>query len=79
MQQQIQRNQEKHQNIGEEIVFPLLQLAAVLTSLSATLLAHLLQRAGIKRQLLSPTNLLLREAPDPNKKRDALPEILQKK
>ena len=77
MQQQIQRNQEKHQNIGEEIVFPLLQLAAVLTCLSATLLAHLLQRAGIK--LLSPTNLLLREAPDPNKKRDALPEILQKK
>ena len=72
MQQQIQRNQEKHQNIGEEIVFPLLQLAAVLTCLSATLLAHLLQRAGIKRQLL-------REAPDPNKKRDALPEILQKK
>ena len=76
--QQIQRNYEKHQNIGEEIVFTLLRLAAVLTCLSATLLAHMLQQAGIERQLLSPTNPLLWEAPGPNKNRDALPEILQK-
>ena len=65
--QQIQRNQDAHHKTNGETVFPLLRLAAVLTRLSAKRLADVLQQAGIKRQPLSLTDLLFREAQDPNK------------
>jgi len=75
---QVLINKEQHERNLEETVFPLLRLAAVLTALSAKLLSAVLQQAGIKRRSLSLTELLLKEAQDPNKKRDTLPQILQK-
>lgn len=62
----------------EEAVFPLLRLAAVLTSLSSQLLQAVLQQAGLRSTPLSLTELLLKEAKDPNHKRDSLTQILQK-
>ena len=53
-------------------------LATVLTCLSAKLLEAVLQQAGIKRRSLSLTELLFKEAQNPNKKRDTLPQVLQK-
>ena len=75
---QVLINKEENEHTREEAVFPLLRLAAVLTCLSANLLAAVLQQAGIKRRSLSLTELLFKEAQDPNKKRDTLPQILQK-
>lgn len=76
--QQLLRNKEDNAGALEETVFPLLRLAAVLTCLSANLLAAVLHQAGVKRQPLSLTKLILREAKDPNLKRDTIPQILQK-
>ena len=76
--QQLLHNKKENERALEETVFPLLRLAAVLTALSAPLLAAVLQQAGIKRRALSLTQLLLKEAQDPNRKRDTLPQILQK-
>ena len=75
---QVLINKEENERTLEETVFPLLRLAVVLTTVSAKLLAAVLQQAGIKRCSLSLTELLLKEAQDPNKKRDTLPQILQK-
>lgn len=61
-----------------QVLFPLLRLAAVLTALSAQLLLAVLQQAGLRRAPLSLTELLLREAQDPNHQRDTLPRRLQK-
>ena len=71
-------NKEENEHTLEETVFPLLRLATVLTCLSAKLLEAVLQQAGIKRRSLSLTELLFKEAQDPNKKRDTLPQVLQK-
>jgi len=70
-------NKEDHERSPEETVFPLLRLAATLSALSATLLATVLQQAGIKRKPLSLTELILKEAKNPNRKRDTLTQILQ--
>ena len=71
-------NKEENESSLEDTVFPLLRLAAVLNDLSAKLLETVLQKAGIKRRPLSLTELILREARDPNHKRDTLTQILQK-
>ena len=76
--QQLLHNKKENECALEETVFPLLRLAAVLTALSAPLLAAVLQQAGIKRRALSLTQPLLKEAQDPNRKRDTLPQLLQK-
>lgn len=75
---QVLINKEGNEHTLEETVFPLLRLATVLTCLSAKLLEAVLQQAGIKRRSLSLTELLFKEAQDPNKKRDTLPQVLQK-
>ena len=71
-------NKAENEQTLEETVFPLLRLAAILSTLSVKLLEAVLQQAGIKRRPLSLTELILKEAQDPNKKRDTLPQILQK-
>lgn len=76
--QQVLNNKQENEHTPQETVFPLLRLAAVLTTISASLLAAILQQAGIKRRPLSLTQLLLKEAQDPNRTRDTLPQILQK-
>jgi len=76
--QRLLHNKKENEDVLEETVFPLLRLAAVLTTLSASLLAAVLQQAGVKRRSLSLTQLLLKEAQDPNKKRDTIPQTLQK-
>lgn len=75
---QLLDNKEDNERSLEETVFPLLRLAAVLSTLSAKLLSAVLQQAGVKRQPLSFSELLLRETKDPNRKRDTLTQILQK-
>ena len=75
---QVLINKEENERTLEATVFPLLRLAAVLTTVSAKLLDAVLQQAGIQRRSLSLTELLLKEARDPNKKRDTLPWVLQK-
>jgi len=75
---QLLANKEDHQRSLDETVFPLLRLGATLSALSATLLTAVLQQAGIKRKPLSLTELILKEAKDPNRKRDTLTQILQK-
>ena len=75
---QVLTNKEENQHTRQESVFPLLRLAAVLTCVSAKLIEAVLHHAGLKRRPLSLTELLLKEAQDPNKKRDTLPQILQK-
>lgn len=75
---QLLTNKEDHERSLEETVFPLLRLGATLSALSATLLTAVLQQAGIKRKPLSLTELILKEAKDPNRKRDTLTQILQK-
>lgn len=75
---QLMANKEDNEHAEEETVFPLLRLGAVLTTLSAPLLDAVLQQAGIKKHPLSLTELILKEAQDPNHKRDTLPQILQK-
>ena len=75
---QLIAHKEDNERTLEETVFPLLRLGAVLTALSANLLAAVVQQAGIKRHPLSLTKLILKEAKDPNLKRDTLPQILQK-
>lgn len=62
----------------EEAVFPFLRLASVLSALSASLLAAVLLQAGVKRKPLSLTELILKEAQDPNRKRDTLTQQLLK-
>lgn len=62
----------------EETIFPLLRLGAVLMALSAKLLVATLKQAGVKRHPLSLTELICKEAKDPNHRRDTLPQILQK-
>jgi putative transposase len=63
---------------ANQTLFPLLRLAAVLTAVSADLLQAVLQQAGLQRAPLRLTDLILREAQDPNRKRDTLPRLLQK-
>ena len=63
---QVLINKEENEHTLEETVFPLLRLATVLTCLSAKLLEAVLQQAGIKRRSLSLTELLFKEAQDPN-------------
>ena len=76
--QQLRAAKEAQAQALEETVFPLLRLAAVLTSLSAQLLQAVLHQAGLHRAPLSLTELILREAQDPNHQRDTLPQVLQK-
>ena len=75
---QLLTNKEDHERSLEESVFPLLRLGATLSALSATLLTAVLLQAGIKRKPLSLTELILKEAKDPNRKRDTLTQILKK-
>lgn len=60
-----------------QLVFPWLRLAAVLTTLSAPLLLAVLQQAGLRRAPLSLTELILKEAQDPNQQRDSILRRLQ--
>lgn len=62
---------------GNQLVFPLLRLAAVLTTLSTPLLLAVLQQAGLRRAPLSLTALILKEAQDPNQQRDSIRRRLQ--
>ncbi len=75
---QVLHNKENHEPKAEQSIFPLLRLAAVLTGLSAHLLSATLRKAGIKRKPLTLTQLIAKEAKDPNQKRDTLNQILQK-
>jgi IS4 transposase len=60
----------------QETVFPFLRLASVLSAVSASLLADVLRQAGVKRKPLSLTELVLKEAKDPNRKRISLTQML---
>jgi len=73
---QLLANKEDNEQALEETVFPLLRLGAVLTAVSAKLLETVLQKAGIKKHPLSLTELICKEAKDPNHRRDTLPQIL---
>jgi len=74
----INKEENEREENPEETVLPLLRLASVLSSLSASLLAAVLLQAGVKRQPLSLSELILKEAKDPNKKRDTLTQRLLK-
>jgi hypothetical protein len=75
---QLLANKEDNEQALEETVFPLLRLGAVLTAVSAKLLETVLQKAGGKKHPLNLTELICKEARDPNHKRDTLPQILLK-
>jgi len=75
---QVNKEENEREENPEETVFPFLRLASVLSSLSASLLAAVLLQAGIKRQPLSLSELILKEARDPNRKRDSLTQRLLK-
>lgn len=64
--------EEKSLQTPIEEVFPLLRLAAVLTAFSAQLLQAVLRQAGLKIPSLTLTQLILKEARDPNRNRDTL-------
>ncbi len=75
---QLLQNKDDNEEALQHTAFPLLRLAAVLSALSAKLLQAVLQHAGIKRQPLSLTQLIFKEAKDPNQKRKTLTQNLQK-
>ncbi len=57
--------------------FPWLRLGSVLTSMSAPILQAVLRCAGVKRATLDLTDLILKEAVDPNHRRGTLPLLLE--
>ena len=72
-----QATQEQTTRGGEE-VFPLLRLAAVLRTYCKKLLERVLRQAGVKPSPLSLTELIRREARDPNRRRPTLPQRLHR-
>jgi hypothetical protein len=64
-------------NQANKEVFPLLRLAAVVTTYCAQLLKAVLLCAGLKPTPLSLTDLIRKEARDPNRRRPTLPEQLE--
>jgi len=57
--------------------FPWLRLGSVLSSMSAPLLQAVLLCAGVKRASVALTDLILKEAADPNHHRGTLPLLLE--
>ena len=74
-----QRHQQAEQLDQErgEPSFPWLRLGSVLSSMSALLLQAVLRCAGVKRASLALTELILKEATDPNHHRGTLPLLLE--
>jgi IS4 transposase len=72
----VNKEQNERDENPEDAVFPFLRLASVLSALSAALLVAVLLQAGVKRKPLSLTALILKEAHDPNRKRDSLAQKL---
>jgi len=74
----VNKEENERDETPEEAAFPLLRLASVLSAVSASLLAAVLLQAGVKRKSLSLTELILKEAQDPNRKRISLTQKLLK-
>lgn len=70
-------DEEKFSQALEEEVFPLLRLAAVLTAFCGDLLKAVIRQAGVKRSPPNLSELIRKEARNPNRKRVTLPQRIQ--